>query len=152
MKWKKSLPVPAENELLKTAGIYQTIMDETGNLNGKILFNQGNAYYNAGETGKAVLAYKRALLYSPLDSRIKKNLNMALEEITSVTEEGPADQVLKILFFFHYDIPGKVQGLIFLACFSAFWIIMILGYFKSGALRFSIIPLVPALIFGLSLT
>lgn len=41
----------------------------------ELLYNLGNAYYRAGDVGKAMLNYERALLMSPNDSDILANID-----------------------------------------------------------------------------
>jgi len=54
---------------------------EQGNHNGHLLYNQGNAWYRAGETGAAIHAYRRALLHIPRDGDLKANLRSARERV-----------------------------------------------------------------------
>ncbi|MBI9104597.1 MAG: hypothetical protein JEY99_19430 [Spirochaetales bacterium] len=137
--------------LLESAAYYQSLIEERGIRNGRIYYNQGNAYLSAGETGRAILAYRRALRFTPSNRELKNNLRQAEEAIINRVGTESPEQIKHILFFFHYEIPGKVKSLILLILSLFFWGILIINIFRPGLLRFSLIPLIPALIFATSL-
>lgn len=62
-----------EKEFFKVALRYQQILDG-GYVCGPILFNQGNAWLKAGETGRAIACYRKALRYRPRDPLVHTNL------------------------------------------------------------------------------
>jgi tetratricopeptide (TPR) repeat protein len=64
------------DDFLRAAGLYQTILDR-GIVSGAVLFNQGNAYMQADERGRAVAAYRRAKRYRPRDAYLDANLRYA---------------------------------------------------------------------------
>ena len=137
--------------LLQSAAYYQTLTEERDIRNGEIFFNLGNAYLSAGETGRAILAYKKAARFMPMNSQLKYNYNLAREKVINKNRETPRTQLKNILFFFHYDIPGKLKALIILILSLLFWGILILNLYKPGFLKLALIPLVPLIILGASL-
>lgn len=46
--------------------------------NGAVYYNLGNAWYRAGEYGRAILNYRKAQLFRPRDSYLNANLEQAL--------------------------------------------------------------------------
>ena len=46
--------------------------------NGAVYYNLGNAYYRAGEFGRAILNYRKALPYRPRDAYLRANLDQAI--------------------------------------------------------------------------
>lgn len=64
-------------EFLQAAGLYQQILDQ-GVVSGVVLYNQGNAFMQAGRRGRAIAAYRRALRYRPRDAFLRANLDYAL--------------------------------------------------------------------------
>lgn len=52
-------------------------LEAAGHHNGHLHYNEGNAWYRAGDTGRAVLAYRRAQLHLPRDGDVQANLNAA---------------------------------------------------------------------------
>jgi hypothetical protein len=53
---------------------------ETDNSSGQLYYSIGNCYYQLGEYGFSVLYYYKALKYLPRDSKIRGNLQIALEK------------------------------------------------------------------------
>ncbi len=151
LEMEENRKTSGREELLRSAALYQTLIEERGIINGKIFYNQGNAYLSAGETGRAVLAYRRALRFSPLSKNLKNNLHQAEEMITNRIAPGSGEKIKQIIFFFHFEIPGKVKSLLVVILFTAFWILLIINLFRPGIIKLSLVPLIPALIFGASL-
>lgn len=52
-------------------------LEAAGHRNGHLLYNEGNAWYRAGDTGRAVLAFRRAAIYLPRDGDVRANLQSA---------------------------------------------------------------------------
>ena len=65
------------DDFLRAAGLYQSILDR-GIVSGAVLYNQGNAYMQAGERGRAIAAYRQAARYRPRDPYLEANLEFAL--------------------------------------------------------------------------
>lgn len=98
---------------------------DTSEVPGYLYYNIGNAWFNSGDTGRAILNYLRAEEYLGHDSRLQHNLELARSRISEVNEENSLDSVLRILLFWHY-IPffwKLVLGSVFLALF---WIGLII--------------------------
>jgi len=49
-------------------------LELAGNHNGHLLYDTGNAWYRAGDVGRAVLSYRRALLFLPRHGDVRANL------------------------------------------------------------------------------
>ncbi|MDE2998058.1 MAG: tetratricopeptide repeat protein [Gemmatimonadota bacterium] len=60
-------------EFREAADRYEEVVSR-GVRNGYVFFNLGNAYFKAGETGQAILAYERALRLMPGDEDVLANL------------------------------------------------------------------------------
>ena len=67
------------DDYLLVAGTYQEISD-SGLSSATVLFNQGNAFMQARQPGRAIASYRQALRLSPTDSAIHSNLQTALRE------------------------------------------------------------------------
>jgi hypothetical protein len=65
------------DDFLRAAGLYQSILDR-GIVSGVVLYNQGNAYMQAGQRGRAIAAYRQAQRYRPRDPYLRANLEFAL--------------------------------------------------------------------------
>lgn len=67
-------------------------LERTGHHNGHLLYNEGNAWYRAGDVGRAVLAYRRAQLHLPRHGDVRANLQSARElakDDLAPPERGP---------------------------------------------------------------
>jgi len=60
-----------------------------GYISRELFFNLGNAYFHAGDPGRAVLNYRRAWYLAPRDPDIAANLRFALESTDAVTPPAP---------------------------------------------------------------
>ncbi len=67
---------------------YEMIL-ERGLLSSALYYNLGNAYFKAGNLGKAVLNYERALRLSPNDEDIQHNLQLVNLMLTDRIEPTP---------------------------------------------------------------
>jgi len=87
----------------EAAARYQSLVDG-GLRSGAVLYDLGNAYLKAGERGRAIAAYRRALLYRPRDPYLHANL--AAARATGVAESRPLWH--HILFWHDWvSYPGK---------------------------------------------
>lgn len=109
---------------------YRRLVDEEGRTNGKLLYNLGNAYFQMGDLGRAILAYRRALEYAPGDANLVQNLAYARSRRLDRFEETTESAVLETLLFWHYDFSlGARLGA--LAVFAAvFWGLLALRLFR----------------------
>ena len=64
-------------EFLQVAGAWQALIDD-GVRSAAVFYNQGNAFMQAGQPGRAIACYRLALRYRPLDARIRRALEAAL--------------------------------------------------------------------------
>jgi len=120
---------------------YRRLADEAGRANSKLLYNLGNAYFQMGDIGRAILAYRRALEYEPGDPNLLQNLRYARSRRLDRFEETTESAVLKTLLFWHYDFSLGTR-LAATAVFGAvFWGLMALRLFRR-------VPLAARAIFG----
>jgi tetratricopeptide (TPR) repeat protein len=114
-------PQEAQSLYSKSAMRYERIIREGGIYNGKIFYNLGNVYFRMNDTGRAILNYRRAELYSPNDVNLKQNLSYAREKRRDQIEDRQKTMVLKTLFFWHYDLSQKTRFVIFAVSFMLMW-------------------------------
>ena len=106
----------------KAAMRFERIVREGGIQNGKLYYNTGNAYFRMKDIGRAIVNYRRAEQYIPGDPNLKQNLKTAREKRLDEIEEKQKTQVLKTLFFWHYDLSTKTRVVIFTISFMLLWI------------------------------
>lgn len=71
----------------KAITLYEDALKSEG-VSAVILYNLGNTYYKAGNNGKAILCYERALMLDPNDNDIITNLNLVRNNLIDKTVEN----------------------------------------------------------------
>src|SRR6516162_4620208 len=66
---------------------------------GAVYYNLGNAYYRAGEYGRAIAAYRKAKPYRPRDPYLEANLRQALTVAPGRLPELPSPWWSHVLFW-----------------------------------------------------
>jgi hypothetical protein len=79
-------------DYLRAAGLYQEVLDR-GVVSGAVLYNQGNAFVRAGQRGRAIAAYRRALRYRPRDPLLRANLDYVLPD-SATSQRRPVIETL----------------------------------------------------------
>lgn len=72
-----------ERKFAEAATAYEKVLD-SGQISTALYFNLGNAFFKSSQTGRAILAYRRAALLTPRDPDIRANLQFARNQV-----EGP---------------------------------------------------------------
>ena len=96
-----------------------------GIVNGRLEYNLGNCYLQAGDVGKAILHYRRAARLIPKDPLLADNLAEARSRrLTSIQPTHRRD-VLRSIFFWHYDtsLPGRSKAAVVLYVASGLFIL-----------------------------
>jgi tetratricopeptide (TPR) repeat protein len=127
-----------EGRYADAATRYQALVDG-GLESGAVLYDLGNARLKAGERGRAVAAYRRALFYRPRDPYLRANL--AAARATADEESRPLSHV--ILFWHDWvSYPGKFHLLALAATVT--FLLAVLALFRR--------PLRPAVWAALGVT
>jgi len=92
----------------RAAGLYDRAL-ATGHRNGGLEYNVANAWFLAGDMGRAILHYRRALQLRPGDPQFEANLATARSRREDQIEAGSGRAVLETLFFWHgaLSLPTK---------------------------------------------
>jgi tetratricopeptide (TPR) repeat protein len=77
-----------EERYLEAAEAYESVR-ELGIEDGVLYYNLGNAYFKAGQLGRAVLNYERARKLLPADEDVRANLAFASELVSDAVEPLP---------------------------------------------------------------
>jgi hypothetical protein len=76
-----------------------------------VYYNLGNAYFRAGEYGRAIAAYRKAKLYRPRDPYLEANLRQALAVAPGRLPEPPVPWWRHVLFWSGWlSFPEKAYG------------------------------------------
>ncbi|MDY6822996.1 MAG: hypothetical protein SWH68_04240 [Thermodesulfobacteriota bacterium] len=110
---------------------------ESGVRNGKLYYNIGNAWFKAGDIGRAILWYERAMPLRPGDPELVFNLSHAR---SFVKDKAPAENALWHAIFFWRDMVQQRHmvwiAVIFNGLFAIglFWRMVLKRYLPSAAL------------------
>ena len=111
-----------KEELAEAISRYERII-QTGLRNGHILYNLGNAYYRAGDPGRAILNWRRADRLAPGITEIAHNLDYARSRLPDKFETESASEVLAIVCFWH-AWPFPTRCLVALSFFTLLWVLL----------------------------
>lgn len=133
-------PEQAKAQYQKAVLYFQRIVREGGVENGKLYYNIGNAYFRMGDVGRAILNYRRAERFIPNDPNLRQNLSYARSRRLDQVEEKAQVKVLKIFFFWHYDLNCVARFVLLLIFFDVVWICAgIYLFVKKAALSYAIL-------------
>ena len=76
----------AAGRFMEAARGFERVIEQRG-YSGPVLFNLGNAWLQAGQPGRAILSYERALWLSPGNEAVEANLHAARQEAGLVVEQ-----------------------------------------------------------------
>ena len=96
--------------------------------NGKLYYNIGNVYFRLDDLGRAIVNYRRAEQMIPNDPNLRQNLDYALSKRQDRIEPKQEEELLRTLFFWHYDLPFSVRTRIFAGFYILFWLLAGLTY------------------------
>jgi tetratricopeptide (TPR) repeat protein len=97
---------------------FERVIEEGQGHNGKLFYNIGNTYYRLGDTGRAILFYRRAQLLIPADPNLKHNLRYVRSLRVDLIPSRQDSPVFRTLFIWHYSFPPLLKASLFIA---AFW-------------------------------
>lgn len=123
-------PEKAQGLYKKAVMRFERIVREGNIHNGKLYYDIGNTYFRIKDIGRAILNYRRAQQYIPNDSNLRQNLDFARANRIDHIEEKQATQILKTLFFWHYDLATKTRVFIFSSFFMLLWVFAAIRIFS----------------------
>ncbi len=80
-----------------------------GIVNGRLEFNIGNCYLQAGDVGRAILHYRRAQRLIPRDPLLADNLAVARSRCLTSIEPTRSTEFFKSLFFWHHQTAAATR-------------------------------------------
>lgn len=121
--------------MLKAASLFETLIEEYSIENGHLYYNLGNAYYQAGEKGKAILNYRRAQRLISGNSDLDHNLRMAKKDLNLPGSNGSwwRDIVQSVLFW-HYLLDYSTRRMVLISSFISIWLILSFSVFFKNLL------------------
>lgn len=154
--YKKALESeePEKTEFFfRSAVLLENALEQQDLNNGYIYYNIANSWLMSGDTGRAILNYRKALERLPSNTLIKENLALARSSVPLLIDRDPINPLIRAIFFIHYDISfgGRVVILIVIL-FFLFGSASILLFYKMNYIRnFLFFLAVVAIIISISL-
>ena len=68
-----------------------------------VFYNLGNSYFKVGDLGRAILNYRRAQRLIGNDADLMENIRSAKSKIVDEEPQRGAPELLRIIFFWHFD-------------------------------------------------
>ncbi|MGR3219108.1 MAG: tetratricopeptide repeat protein, partial [Candidatus Anammoxibacter sp.] len=91
----------ASDGFKKATGQYEELLKH-GYINWQVYYNLANAFYRQGETGKAMLFYKKASKLMPRNSELNANIKLVKTEFDDKELTGTMPGIIKALFFWYF--------------------------------------------------
>ena len=105
----------APDDFVRVARLYDQIESDEF-VSGAVLYNRGNAWMRAGETGRAIASYRQAQRYRPRDPYLAANLQNALASSGRDAQSSPNSGGTGYVFFWQnwLSYPEKFSATTFL--------------------------------------
>ena len=98
-------------DYLESARLFESILKD-GFQSGVVYYNLGNAYYRAGEYGRAILNYRKAKFFRPRDPYLAANLQQAISMAPGRLVEKPKPWWNHVLFWNEWISNATKIGLV----------------------------------------
>lgn len=108
---------------------YEKAYKNYGLYNGKLFYNTANAWFNAGDIGRAIVNYKRAGMLLPYDSNVVTNLSVARKKRIDTIEKESDNSITRILFFWHFDVHFELRLILLIVLVTALLVISLIRLF-----------------------
>jgi tetratricopeptide (TPR) repeat protein len=96
---------------------------ESGERNAPLFYNAGNAWYRAGDLGRAILNYERALALEPAHPEARANLQLARDKASALElTRTRADKWIGRIQPSHYTLAAAVAFWVAAFAFAALWL------------------------------
>lgn len=118
-----------KGDFAHAASLYEQLIN-SGFHSGTLYYNLGNSYTKLGETGKALLNYRKAEQLMPRDGDLKFNLNYILDQRKDKIETKERADLIRVFFFWYYWLNIKELFYIFLLANLLFWALSLILLYK----------------------
>jgi hypothetical protein len=114
-------PAEARVAFAEAAAKFQVLVD-AGVRNGRLFYDLGNAYLQAGRLGEAIVNYRRAERLTPGDARLAENLRYARTLCQDQIPISGQRAFWKTLFFWHYTTALRGRIITAMLFYELFWL------------------------------
>lgn len=130
--FKELDPATAREHYMRAALRYERLIGAGGLPNGRLYFNWANSLLGAGDYGRAILNYRRALLFLPGDALIERNLTLARRQRSTNLGVSATAQPAAGL---SWNATAKYQGAAFVAVWAFAWGLLSLRLLRPGKVQ-----------------
>lgn len=110
------------------AGHYLRLI-ESGHRNAAIEYNLGNIYHRLGETGRAILHYRRAQELEPGSARVAANLDYVRKRVTPLVSPSGETRLVSRLLFWNEFFSPRARFTFAVVLLSAGWALLAVRLF-----------------------
>ncbi len=143
---------PEAAELYNKALLRYERLRRSGIHNAKLYYNIGNTWFRLHDMGRAILNYRRAQRYIADDENLAQNLAFVKSLQPDKIVPRQRSEILKTLFFWHYDLPLNIRWWLFAVAWLLLWVMLFFRLRRRSRIGLGFLwPLVPALLLGGSL-
>ncbi len=93
--------------------------------NAGVEYNAGNAYYRAGDLGRAVLHFRRGLAIEPRDGKLLANLTFVRGQVAPALAPSGAATAWRAVAAWHQDIPLATRAWLAMGASLGGWAVLI---------------------------
>ncbi|MEM7010040.1 MAG: hypothetical protein AAF585_01030 [Verrucomicrobiota bacterium] len=126
----------------RAADQFEQLIHEEGIENGELFYNLGNVYYLKGDVGRALLNYRRAELYLPMDSQLRDALKYVRTQRADFFPDASWDVrsgrlrvIANMIFFYHHALSQPSRVIATLILYITFWGLAAAALFLRGHWR-----------------
>jgi len=112
----------ATEGLRQSAAMYESIAEEHDIENSALLTNAANARLLAGQTGRAIALYHRALRINPADDNARTNLAVARTRAQADIAIDRSTGVVELLTSWRRALPAHTRAIITISAWTALWL------------------------------
>jgi tetratricopeptide (TPR) repeat protein len=99
--------------------------------NGYVFGNLANTYFLAGDLGRAIMNYRRAVEYLPGNAQLRESLAHARDQRVDVFETQERAAWVEWLFFWHYKLDDRTRVALFVTAYALIWVLALWRLFAG---------------------
>ena len=120
-------------ELYGAAALKFEYLLEQGYTNGRFYGNLANTYFLAGDIGRSVLNYRRALRFLPGDKELTESLAYVRTQRVDLFILDDVSRIKRGIFFWHYHLGDRARLFLFGGAYALLWVFAGWRLFASSA-------------------
>lgn len=123
----KDDPIRARSLFAEAAAAFEQAADGSGVPNAELYRAIGNAQILAGNTGRAVLAFRRSLVADPSNDRAADGLKLARASLSVEASASNARRVLDVVNMWPQYVAPWIMKVVFAMSWGCFWLALLIA-------------------------